>query len=137
MSGGDCQPAPQLSAALLSLISLFCCGHAWLWHRWADSTFPRGRHSRDKPFAPLILSYLNYYFGKRVKDSALPFHIVPNPMGVHDIMYVMDIRVGYWENPPADYNIEDVFDAEVQIYLEEPVVDQTREFLQKVLAIRH
>ncbi|KAJ7221237.1 hypothetical protein GGX14DRAFT_388426 [Mycena pura] len=107
-------------------------------HRWADSIFPRGHHSRDKPFDPLILSYLNYYFGKRVEveDPAVPFHVVPNPTGVPDIMYVMDIRGGDWENPLADYNIEEVFDSDVQVHLEGSVVDHTREFLQKDLSKR-
>lgn len=103
-------------------------------HRWADTTFPKGPHSQNPGYDPLIISYLNYKFGQVVDDSILPFHIVANPKGAHDVMYVLDIRVGRWENPLANYNIEEVFDEELRVQLDDQTVDDTFKFLKEIMS---
>lgn len=100
-------------------------------HRWAKSTFPTGRYARNAPYDPFISSYLNYRFGEVVDDWAVPFHIVPNPTGEHDVMYVVDIRVGEWTNPLANHNIEEVFDPAVRVDLDERTVNETLKFLRE------
>ncbi|KAJ7213076.1 hypothetical protein GGX14DRAFT_620086 [Mycena pura] len=103
-------------------------------HRWADSNFPDGLHSRDE-YGYAIVSYLNLHFREVVDDSIFPFHIVPDPTGGHNVMYVVDICVGRWVNPLADYKIEEVFDAEVRVHLNEHTVKECLKFLQQDMKI--
>jgi hypothetical protein len=100
-------------------------------HRWADHVFPKGPHSQDPGYDPLIPFYLNYKFGQVVDDSILPFHIVANPKGAHDVMYVLDIRTGEWENPLANYNIEEVFDEGLQVYVDEKTLEDAFKFMKE------
>ncbi|KAJ7657034.1 hypothetical protein B0H14DRAFT_3179417 [Mycena olivaceomarginata] len=97
--------------------------------------YTSGRYARNAPYDPFISSYLNYRFGEVVDDWAVPFHIVPNPTGEHDVMYVVDIRVGEWSNPLANDNIEEVFDPAVRVDLDERTVNETLKFLREGMEI--
>ncbi|KAJ6553782.1 hypothetical protein DFH09DRAFT_1085533 [Mycena vulgaris] len=70
-------------------------------------------------------------FGQVVDDSILPFHIVANPKGAHDVMYVLDIRTGAWENPLANYNIEEVFDEGLRVDVDEKTVEDAFKFMKE------
>ncbi|KAJ7212497.1 hypothetical protein GGX14DRAFT_620619 [Mycena pura] len=100
-------------------------------HRWAEAMFPDGPSLADHAFDTLFTSYLNYEFGEVINDSEIkPFHVVANPTGPPDVMYVIDIGIGEWENPLAEFNIDEVFDVKVMMAVEKDAEEVTRIFLK-------
>ncbi|KAF7328616.1 hypothetical protein MSAN_02476600 [Mycena sanguinolenta] len=108
-------------------------------HRWADAMFPDGPHSRDTcAYDPIIPLYLNDKFGKVTDDpNVLPFHVVANSTGPLNVMYVVEVFWGHWNNPLAMYDIDEVFEEKLLITMDEQAVRRACQFLREELDIHN